>query len=508
MRDEAGAGCAPAGGATSSATRAALRDRARRDGRSDACRRSRRAHRAPQPALDSSTAPTCVRWRRPRCRAISRNPLAAFAPSCTRPRGGRPRRAAHHRRRGRRAGVARGVDDRTARSARATAVTVAFCRRRVSNVSFLVRTSNWSRRVCARTRRAPRSCPAARGGDRRRAAGLRRCRLAPAGRNQRTSMLEALRGGLIVSVQAEAGSRSTRPRRSRCLPGRGRQRRRRACGWKGSAQIAAVRRAIDVPVIGLVKRAYPGYEPYITASEREIAEAVAAGATIVAFDATARPRPDGRDVAGVVEAIHARGALAMADCATEADDRAGRRRGSGDRRDDAVRLHRIDARHAVAGAGSGARVRGRRRVRDLRGWRRFAGRRARGVRGRSGRGGRGDRAHQPRRARAPLRARSPAREVGGATRVTQERPGGRRPSERACPREKSAPSPRGIRHIVGSCRVSPKNPTVGVAASSTGYAVQRGSVGTARRQAEDQSRPGILARYGLHRRALGGHDLL
>ncbi len=88
---------------------------------------------------------------------------------------------------------------------------------------------------------------------------------------------------------------------------------------EGSARLGAIRRAVDVPVIGLIKRAYPGFAPYITATAREIAEAVAAGADVVAFDATGRPRPDGRGDEAVVRAIHAYGRLAMADCATAAD---------------------------------------------------------------------------------------------------------------------------------------------------------------------------------------------
>ena len=78
---------------------------------------------------------------------------------------------------------------------------------------------------------------------------------------------------------------------------------------------------MTVPLIGLVKREYPGFAPYITPTDREIAEVVAAGAEIVAFDATSRARPDHRDVAAVIAAIHARGALAMADCANGADVR-------------------------------------------------------------------------------------------------------------------------------------------------------------------------------------------
>ncbi|MBV8642943.1 MAG: putative N-acetylmannosamine-6-phosphate 2-epimerase [Candidatus Eremiobacteraeota bacterium] len=136
-----------------------------------------------------------------------------------------------------------------------------------------------------------------------------------------TAVLDRLRGGLVVSVQAEADSLLDRPEAiallSRVAVVNG------AVGVRaeGLARLGAVRRAVAVPIVGIVKRAYAGYAPYITGTEREIAEVVAAGCEIVAFDATERARPDGRSVAEVVAAIHARDALAMADCA-EPDDAA------------------------------------------------------------------------------------------------------------------------------------------------------------------------------------------
>jgi N-acylglucosamine-6-phosphate 2-epimerase len=135
------------------------------------------------------------------------------------------------------------------------------------------------------------------------------------------AVLDTLRGGLIVSVQAEEHSPLNAPENiallSRVAVANG------AAGVRveGLARIGAVRRAVTVPIVGIVKRAYAGFEPYITPTEREIAEVAAGGADIVAFDATERARPDGSDVAAVVAAIHARGALAMADCATPDDVR-------------------------------------------------------------------------------------------------------------------------------------------------------------------------------------------
>lgn len=134
-------------------------------------------------------------------------------------------------------------------------------------------------------------------------------------------ILERLRGGLIVSVQAEAGSVLNTPDTiallSTCAARNG------AAGVRieGGGRIGAVRRAVEVPIIGLVKRVYDGFGPYITPTPREISEVAAGGADIVAFDATQRARPNGEDVATIVRAIHAAGRLAMADCATAGDAR-------------------------------------------------------------------------------------------------------------------------------------------------------------------------------------------
>ncbi|MGA2393306.1 MAG: putative N-acetylmannosamine-6-phosphate 2-epimerase [Candidatus Lustribacter sp.] len=131
-------------------------------------------------------------------------------------------------------------------------------------------------------------------------------------------MPAALRG-LIVSIQPGADSLLNRPEIVALLAqvavANG------ACGVRieGAERIAAVRRAVDVPIVGLIKRAYPGFEPYITVTAADIAEVAGAGADVIAFDATARARPAGFTVAAAVAAIRALGAFPMADCATAAE---------------------------------------------------------------------------------------------------------------------------------------------------------------------------------------------
>jgi N-acylglucosamine-6-phosphate 2-epimerase len=136
------------------------------------------------------------------------------------------------------------------------------------------------------------------------------------------SLLDGLRGGLIVSVQADAASPLDAPAAIAMLCRVAVTNGAVGVRVEGLARVAAAVRAVSVPVIGIVKRAYDGFAPYITASEREIAEMCAAGAAIIAFDATGRARPDARSVADVVAEIHRRGRLAMADCATGDDVRA------------------------------------------------------------------------------------------------------------------------------------------------------------------------------------------
>jgi N-acylglucosamine-6-phosphate 2-epimerase len=86
---------------------------------------------------------------------------------------------------------------------------------------------------------------------------------------------------------------------------------------EGVANLAAVRDAVTVPLIGIVKRNLADTPVRITVTRADAEDLISAGADIVAYDATPRPRPDQREA--VLDVILARGAVAMADCATLAD---------------------------------------------------------------------------------------------------------------------------------------------------------------------------------------------
>ncbi|MGW6271484.1 N-acetylmannosamine-6-phosphate 2-epimerase [Streptomyces sp. NPDC055060] len=127
----------------------------------------------------------------------------------------------------------------------------------------------------------------------------------------------ALRGKLIVSCQAPPGD----PMRETATLVR---LARSAAAGGGAAiranepdVVAAVAAAVDLPVIGLWKDGDTGV--YITPTVRHALAIAEAGAAVVAADATGRPRPDGSTFAELVTAVHAAGALVMADVSTLAE---------------------------------------------------------------------------------------------------------------------------------------------------------------------------------------------
>jgi N-acylglucosamine-6-phosphate 2-epimerase len=115
-----------------------------------------------------------------------------------------------------------------------------------------------------------------------------------------SGVFEELRGGLVVSVQAPDGSPLAAPSHLAAMA--------RAAASGGAAgiravEVAAVKEAVALPVIGLRKRRVEGSDVYITPSLEDARAVAAAGAEIVAVDATARPRPDGVSLAALVSEL-------------------------------------------------------------------------------------------------------------------------------------------------------------------------------------------------------------
>lgn len=67
--------------------------------------------------------------------------------------------------------------------------------------------------------------------------------------------------------------------------------------------VTAIKKETGLPVIGLVKIQYPGYEGYITPTMKEVDELVEAGSDVVALDCTLRKRGDGKTVNQFLEEI-------------------------------------------------------------------------------------------------------------------------------------------------------------------------------------------------------------
>lgn len=131
------------------------------------------------------------------------------------------------------------------------------------------------------------------------------------------NLAATLEGRLIVSCQAPPGDpmreTSALVRLALCAVAGGGA----AIRANEPEVVAAITAAVDLPVIGLWKDGDTGV--YITPTVRHATAVVEAGAAVVAADATDRPRPDGSTFAELVAAVHAAGALVMADVSTLAE---------------------------------------------------------------------------------------------------------------------------------------------------------------------------------------------
>ena len=86
---------------------------------------------------------------------------------------------------------------------------------------------------------------------------------------------------------------------------------------EGVTNLATVRKVTRAPIIGFMKVDRPDTPIRITPTVADVRALIAEGASIVAFDATDRPRPD--PVEALIEAILHGGAIPMADCALASD---------------------------------------------------------------------------------------------------------------------------------------------------------------------------------------------
>ncbi len=130
-------------------------------------------------------------------------------------------------------------------------------------------------------------------------------------------LIESLRGKLIVSCQALPGNPLRDTGCIARLAEAAVQGGAAAIRANGVDDLAAIRARVRVPVIGINKSEPSPDIPYITPSFEAARQIAGTGVEIIALDATARWRPDGSTVAGLIGRIRSElGVLVMADIST------------------------------------------------------------------------------------------------------------------------------------------------------------------------------------------------
>lgn len=115
--------------------------------------------------------------------------------------------------------------------------------------------------------------------------------------------LEAMREGLVVSVQAPPGSPLANPETMSAIARAAELGGAAGIRADGAADVRAIKRAVAVPVIGLLKRDMPGSPVRITPSVGDARAVAGAGADVVAVDATLRARPNGMTTGDFLAAL-------------------------------------------------------------------------------------------------------------------------------------------------------------------------------------------------------------
>lgn len=109
----------------------------------------------------------------------------------------------------------------------------------------------------------------------------------------KNKLLDQLKGGLVVSCQALAEEPLHDPYIMARMAFAAKEGGAVGIRANSNQDIMAIKKIVDLPVIGIVKRDYEDSDVYITATIKEVTEVVKAGAEVVAVDATDRVRPNG-----------------------------------------------------------------------------------------------------------------------------------------------------------------------------------------------------------------------
>ncbi len=130
-------------------------------------------------------------------------------------------------------------------------------------------------------------------------------------------ILQQIQGGLVVSCQALEGEPLHGARHMAAMAKAAELGGAAGIRANGPADIAAIREAVALPIIGIHKLYTPGYEVYITPTFESAAAVAAAGANMIAIDGTMRTRPGPDSLPDLIRRIQRElGRPVMADCAT------------------------------------------------------------------------------------------------------------------------------------------------------------------------------------------------
>ncbi|MCF6411571.1 N-acetylmannosamine-6-phosphate 2-epimerase [Pseudalkalibacillus salsuginis] len=130
------------------------------------------------------------------------------------------------------------------------------------------------------------------------------------------TVFQQLKGGLIVSCQAledeplHGSEMMAKMAKAAQIGG--------AVGIRanGTEDILEIKKLINLPIIGLVKKSYPDSEIYITPTCDEVEELIRVDVDIIAIDSTMRERPRGQEIEQLIKLIHSHKKLVMADVST------------------------------------------------------------------------------------------------------------------------------------------------------------------------------------------------
>ena len=132
-------------------------------------------------------------------------------------------------------------------------------------------------------------------------------------------IIQSLKGGLIVSVQAYVGEPMRHSETMAQIALAAEQGGAVGIRCQGLSDISTIKGQVEIPVLGIWKEGHEGV--FITPTLRHARACSMAGADIVALDATRRPRPDGLTYSETVAALHDEGIVVMADCGSIEDAR-------------------------------------------------------------------------------------------------------------------------------------------------------------------------------------------